>query len=63
LITLLRENGDIFSENNLETSLRITNNLNMILERRLFDGICHQEFFLLFFGQDSFLAVFFSKYF
>ena len=63
LIALVPENGDVFTKNNLEASRRIANNLNMTLEARLFDGISSQELFLLFFKQDSFLAISFSKYF
>ena len=47
----------------LEASRRVADNLKMTLEARLFDRISSQELFLLFFKQDSFLAVSFSKYF
>tara|TARA_B110000459_G_C16300118_1_gene354523 strand:- start:255 stop:446 length:192 start_codon:yes stop_codon:yes gene_type:complete len=63
LIALVPENGDVFTKNNLEASHGIANNLNLTSEARLFDDISNQELFLLFFKQDSFLAVSFSKYF
>ena len=57
---------DLDTQTNLltiEASRRVANNLKMTLEARLFDRISSQELFLLFFKQDSFLAVSFSKYF
>ena len=47
----------------LEASRRIANNLNMTLEACFLDSISSQELFLLFFKQDNFLAISFSKYF